>query len=288
MMVETNVREPAVAGSFYPSDPAALKTLVAACLAVSPSEACEDPSDAGPAASPPPGRIIALVVPHAGYVYSGRIAGATYAAATLPRAFVILCPNHTGEGHPLAVMNRGGWTTPLGLVRIDEPLADALLDSCPAAEADARAHQHEHSLEVQLPFLQTLLGDFTFVPVCLGTSRLERLTELGEAIAAATAGAAVEACVVISTDMSHYLPAASARRLDRLAIERILAIDPEGLHRAVTAHDISMCGFAPAVAGLAAARKRGATAARLVAYGHSGQETGDLSSVVAYAGALVW
>lgn len=267
------VRRPAVAGRFYPADPLQLTSEIERLTG-----GCKPP--AGPGA-------IALVVPHAGYIYSGRIAAQTFIAARLPGRAVILCPNHTGEGEPIAVMPEGSWETPLGQAAIDEPLARGILENCRSARADDRAHRLEHSLEVQLPFLQHLAEELRFVPVCVGTQYLPALLDLGRAVAECVRGAGTEVLVVISSDMSHYVPAAEAEAQDRKAIERMQRIDPEGLHRVVMEEEISMCGVAPAVAGLEAARRLGARQGRLVAYGNSGERTGDFRSVVGYAGLAV-
>lgn len=267
------IRRPAVAGAFYPADPETLwKDLDGLTRGRRP------PAD--PAAR-------ALLVPHAGYIYSGRIAAETYLAAGLRHRVVILGPNHTGDGEPIAVMPEGSWRTPLGDAPIDAPLATAILERCAGARDDPAAHRREHSLEVQVPFLQHLAAPFTFVPICVGTHRLAALLDLGRAIAEAVTAVGGEVLLVLSSDMSHYLPAPVAERLDRTALERILAIDPEGLHRVVLGGDISMCGVAPAVAGLEAARRLGAAAARLVAYGNSGDRSGDFDAVVGYAGVAV-
>ena len=268
-----NIRRPAVAGRFYPGDPAALRNELRRLTAGK--------------MPPPEPRAIAMMVPHAGYMYSGEVAGTTYTAARMASRLVILCPNHTGLGESIALYDEGTWETPLGAAPIDAPLARAILSRCAAARFDALAHRGEHSLEVQLPFLQHLLGDFHFVPICVGTLHLPTLLDLGRAVAEAIADEAEGAVVIISSDMSHYVPADIAERRDRLALERFLSLDPEGLHRIVVEEEISMCGIAPATAGLAAARLLRAGAARLVAYSNSGAATGDLSSVVAYAGVVV-
>jgi hypothetical protein len=268
-----NIRRPAVAGQFYPGDPAALRDDLQRLT--------------GGRTPPPEPRALALMVPHAGYMYSGPVAGATYTAARLVSRVVILCPNHTGVGEPIALYDDGAWDTPLGMAPVDAPLARAILKGCSAARVDATAHRGEHSLEVQVPFLQHLLARFSFVPICVGTLHLPTLLALGRAVAAAIAETAEEAVVIISSDMSHYLPADLAERRDRRALDRMLALDPEGLHRTVLEEDISMCGIAPATAGLQAARLLGARSARLVAYSNSGEATGDFGSVVAYAGVVV-
>lgn len=267
------VREPAVAGTFYPSDPVSLRADVERYV--------------GPAGGPDPQPARAVVAPHAGYIYSGPVAGAVYAAASLPRDLIVMCPNHTGMGQPIAVMSRGHWRTPLGLAAIHEDLADRILACCDLATVDGEAHRREHSLEVQLPFLQVRMERFTFVPICVGTGSLPALTRLGEGLARAVASAGGPVGFVLSSDMSHYIPAESARALDTMAIERIVAMDPEGLHQVVEREDISMCGVAPVVAGLIAARAGGAASGRLVAYGNSGTTSGDYDRVVGYAGLTV-
>lgn len=268
------IRRPAVAGTFYPADPEALDAEITRLLA-----GRQPPRE--PAA-------IAVMVPHAGYVYSGGIAARTYLATRLPERVVILGPNHTGMGEPIAVMAEGSWRTPLGDAAIDAGLAAAILERCGAASIDEAAHRREHSLEVQVPFLQRLVPGVRLVPICVGTHRLPRLLDLGRAIGAALLAHPDPTLLVLSSDMSHYIPAAEAERLDRRALAPLLALDPEGLHREVTEASISMCGMAPVVAGIEAARVLGARSARLVAYGHSGEETGDFESVVAYAGVAVF
>ena len=266
-------RQPAVAGTFYPAEPDELTRDLRQLFR-------------GPEAVPGP-RALALMVPHAGYIYSGGVAAATYSAAVLSRRIVILGPNHTGAGEPIAVFDEGAWDFPFGEVPIDKPLARALLARYPNARSDARAHLKEHSLEVQVPFLMHLLESISLVPVCVGTLRLPSLLDLGRALADAIREAEGEVLIVMSSDMSHYIPAAEAEKLDRMALERVLAIDPEGLHRVVLEHQISMCGIAPTVAGLEAARCLGAREARLIAYANSGDRSGDFESVVAYAGVAV-
>ncbi|HYV17682.1 MAG TPA: AmmeMemoRadiSam system protein B [Verrucomicrobiae bacterium] len=268
------IRRPAVAGSFYPAGEAALRSELEALTA-----------GRRVSEGPPPR---ALLVPHAGYVYSGRIAARTYLSGTLPERFIVLGPNHSGEGEPIAVQSEGAWRTPLGDAPIDRPLAAAILAEAGRARPDAAAHRREHSIEVQIPFLQHLAPAASrFVPVCVGTHRLDALLELGGALARAIASAADPVTLVLSSDMTHYEPADEVERRDRPALERILAIDPEGLWHAVRDGAITMCGVAPAVAGLEAARRLGAGTATLVAYGHSGQTSGDMTSVVAYAGVAV-
>ena len=267
------IRRAAVAGQFYPGDRESLQSNLVALT--------------GGKSPPTEPRGIALLVPHAGYMYSGRVAGETYTAVRLAGRAVVLCPNHTGMGEAIALNDEGYWETPLGQIPIDASLARGVLAACPESRVDGAAHAREHSLEVQLPFLQHLVGNLTFVPICVGTLNLRTLLGLGRAVAEAVGQAGGDVLLIISSDMSHYLPAPLAKIQDHKAIERVVALDPEGLHRVVQEEDISMCGMAPAVAGLEAARRLGAREARLVAYGHSGETTGDLRSVVGYAGVAV-
>jgi len=261
------------AGSFYPAEPAPLAAMVRECLR---GDAGREPEQAA-----------AIIVPHAGYIYSGRVAGAVYGAVALSSALIVLCPNHTGEGSTLAVIDRGVWRTPLGDAVVNEPLARRVLETCGGAEVDHRAHRREHSLEVQLPFLQTTLKEFSFVPICVGTARLETLTRLGDDLARVLRTGPERVSLVITSDMSHYIPDDKARVKDMIAVERVEAVDPEGLHRVVESNDISMCGYAPAVAGLTAARANGARTGRLLAYANSGDVTGDNERVVGYAGLVI-
>jgi len=265
------VRPPAVAGMFYESRPDRLEKDVRGYLAV----------DASPAEA------FGAIVPHAGYIYSGATAGAVYARVRVPRTCVILCPNHTGRGAPASVEPSNAWRTPLGDVPVDRRAADRLRELAPSLTEDPEAHRREHSLEVQLPFLQTVRPDVSFVPVCLGEPSLALCREVGEAIARLRAESGEPPLVVASSDMNHYESRAAGRRKDDLALARVGNLDPEGLFRTVLTEDISMCGFLPATALLFAARAAKAKEAKVVARADSGDQTGDTSSVVGYAGVVV-
>ncbi len=267
----TAVREPAVAGYFYPRSPEALSREVSAYTA-----------QAGEKIS-----ALACVVPHAGYMYSGHVAGAVYGRLQLPRRFVILCPNHTGHGRPLAIMTEGAWQTPLGLAQIDHALAASLRRSCPLLEEDDMAHRGEHAIEVQLPFLQSALSEFAFVPIAVGTARYEPLHALGEAIANVLRDESQKVMLIASSDMNHYEPDDITRVKDRKAIDQILALDPRGLYDVVMEESISMCGFGPTVAALTAARLLGAKSAEVIKYATSADISGDRSAVVGYAGVVI-
>ena len=266
------IREPAVAGRFYPGNPDTLTADIRAYTSAAPATKL---------------KAFGCVVPHAGYMYSGPVAGAVYARLDLPRRYVILCPNHTGTGHPLAVMDDGSWRTPLGDARIDGDLADHLRAAFSLISIDDAAHRAEHALEVQLPFLQALVPGFTFVPLSIGTGRFEVLAALGESIAKVLANEGDRVMIIASSDMNHYENDADTRVKDSLAIERMLALDPKGMYETVHRENISMCGYGPAVAMLTAARRLGATRAELIKYATSGDVSGDRDMVVGYAGIAV-
>lgn len=264
-------RAPAVAGQFYPAHPAELRRELEGYIEV----------------APPPQKALGCVVPHAGIMYSGHVAGAVYGRLEPAPSYIILCPNHTGYGRPLAILSEGEWETPLGAVPIDAPLAQKLKKACRRLEEDAEAHRFEHSLEVQLPFLQCLQKSFRFVPIALGVGNYGPLEELGRAIATVVQETEPRPLIVASSDMNHYESDTVSRAKDRLAIDRILALDPRGLYDTVHRESISMCGYGPTVAMLTAAKSLGASSAELVRYANSGDVTGDRSHVVGYAGILV-
>lgn len=268
-------RPPAVAGAFYEGTPALLRAQVDACFAANPKPAAKE-------------RFIGGVVPHAGLMYSGHVAAAFYAAAELPRRFVILCPNHTGAGHFAAINREGAWRTPLGDAAIDSGLADKLMQATPLLAPDAKAHAREHSLEVQLPFLQRLLGDdFTFVPICLGAHRYDYAEEVGHAIAEVVKAESEPVAILASSDLNHYEDQTTTLRKDQLAIGEVLKRRPHELWRVVEDFDVSMCGFIPTTAMLAAANELGASDAKLLKHATSGDVNGDYSHVVGYAAVMV-
>jgi AmmeMemoRadiSam system protein B len=265
-------RKPAVAGRFYPANPSELEEVLHSYI---------EPAGIR-------SRATGIVVPHAGYMYSGHVAGAVYARVELPLKAIILCPNHTGLGPTLSIMKSGVWQTPLGAMEIDEDLCSALMDVDPHLENDVEAHRFEHALEVQLPFLQLMRGgSVKFVPITIGTRRLDRLQDLGRAIARVILTACPEALIIASSDMNHYESDAITRIKDRKAISQMLLLNPEGLYDVVHHENISMCGFGPAVSMLTAARILGASRAELVRYATSGDVSCDFDHVVGYAGIIV-
>jgi AmmeMemoRadiSam system protein B len=265
------IRHPAVAGRFYPQHGETLQVEVDVFLST------------GGTSRP----ALGCVAPHAGYVYSGAVAGAVYGAIDVPRRCLVLCPNHTGKGRPLAIMSAGMWETPLGMVPIDAPLAGALLERFPLLTEDSQAHRSEHAIEVQLPFLQRRNQHLSFVPIALGTGEFEVLEQLGNAVADVLDEQTEPVLMVASSDMNHYENDLITREKDHKAIKQILAMDARGLFDVVTNEDISMCGFGPTVVMLTAAKRRGATSAELVRYATSGDVSGDRDMVVGYAGVVV-
>jgi len=210
-----------------------------------------------------------------------------FARLNIPRRCIVLCPNHTGMGQPLAIMSAGAWETPLGRVPIDSSLADALKKRFSLLTGDADAHRAEHAIEVELPFLQAKSRNFTFVPIALGTGKFDVLENLGQAIADVVKAETEPVLVIASSDMNHYENDKITRVKDHKAIDRILALDARGLFDVVMNEDISMCGFGPTVAMLTAGKRLGATSAELVKYATSGDISGDREMVVGYAGIVV-
>jgi len=269
------VRHPAVAGRFYPRDAEGLREEVNSYL-----------SQGGPTVQAS-ATAIGCIAPHAGYMYSGRVAGAVFARITIPQRCIVMCPNHTGVGRALAIMSEGEWETPLGNVPIDSELAASLKERFPGLQEDASAHRGEHAVEVELPFLLARQPKLSFVPIALGTTRLDVLEQLGLAIADVISATKSPVLIVASSDMNHYESDAVTRAKDHWAIERILTLDARGLHEVVGQQNISMCGVGPAVAMLTAAKKLGAKSAELVKYATSGDVSGDRDMVVGYAGVVV-
>lgn len=265
------IRKPAVAGTFYPGSFDELKQML------------EEFIDQ----SAPRKKAMAIISPHAGYIYSGKVAGKIFSSVELPEDFIILSPNHTGLGVRAALMDSGYWETPMGNAKINQDLAQILKNHCPVLEVDSLAHQREHSLEVQLPFLQYLLSVFSFVPICISTQNYRELCSIGEGIASSVKEYKKPVLILVSSDMTHYEDADSAREKDMKAIKMVENIDPQGLFNIVRNEGISMCGYAPAVSALEACRILGARRGNLIAYSTSGDTTGDYGSVVAYAGILI-
>ncbi|HKW56668.1 MAG TPA: AmmeMemoRadiSam system protein B [Candidatus Acidoferrum sp.] len=266
------LRPPAVAGRFYPSDPAELTSVVKQYTSREKNTA------------PLPAR--ACLVPHAGYMYSGHVAGAVYQRIAMPGKVLILGVRHYPRGEPAAILSHGSWRTPLGDAPIDEILAEELRNACPLLREDGLAHSTEHSLEVQLPFLQVLRPGFSFVPVALGTVRFEDLVAVGQAIGGVLARFSENVLLLTTSDLNHYEDDATTRVKDAKAIERIVALDARGLYDTCRHAEISMCGLGPTVALLTALQELGTLQAQLIRYATSADVSGDFSAVVGYAGIL--
>lgn len=260
------IRNPVVAGQFYPASASELKAMIEGMVK---EEA------------------IGLISPHAGYIYSGPVAGAVISRIKFKDTFIIMGPNHTGSGKPLSIMTEGKWKTPLGEVEIDSELGKQILATSKYLQEDKTAHLYEHSIEVQLPFLQYFKPDFKLVPIVLAYASGDIYKEIGKEIAKAVKKLGKKVVIIASSDMTHYEPQESAQMKDNQAIEAILELNEDELLKRIDELNISMCGYAPAVSLIVAAKELGATGAELVRYQTSGDVTGDYSSVVGYAGIII-
>jgi AmmeMemoRadiSam system protein B len=274
------IRYPTVAGSWYAGTQNSLRRQLEDLFTHRlgpqsiPSVAEDGPRD-----------IVGLVVPHAGYMASGPVAAHAYhslAQDGKPDVIVIFGPNHTGRGSALSIMNEGVWRTPLGDVKVDAETANQILQASDIIDVDERAHSHEHSIELQLPFLQYLYGSgFRFVPICFMMQDLMSSREVGKAVAKALKGK--NGLVIASSDMTHYEPQERAEKKDRLAIDDVLRMDEEKYYHTVESYGISTCGYGPTIAAITASKELGAKKAELLCYGTSGDVLGDRSAVVGYA-----
>jgi len=265
-------RQAAVAGQFYPGTREQLRNALSGLIPDEPAKR----------------RVLGIVSPHAGYIYSGAIAGKVYGLIDVPPAVLVIGPNHHGMGAPVALYPDGEWLTPLGRTFINPRLTALLEYHVPFVESDSIAHRFEHSLEVQVPFIQYVRPDATIAALCLGHGDFAAVRDIGKGIAAAIMEYGGDVLMVASSDMTHYESADSARRKDELALARLLAFDAEGLVTTCRNEGITMCGVIPAAAMLVASRELGASRAELAAYGNSGDVTGDHRQVVGYASVYVW
>ncbi|MBU4345817.1 MAG: AmmeMemoRadiSam system protein B [Candidatus Omnitrophica bacterium] len=273
-MEKSKIRKPAVAGQFYPSSAQDLKNEIGKLI------------DKKAAKSD----VIACMLPHAGYAYSGKVAADTVSSMNIKDKVILIGPNHTGYGATFSIMAEGIWQTPLGEIKIDNGLTRQILSRCKYLEDDNRAHLYEHSLEVELPFLQYFKDDFEIVPIVVLSGELVILKAIGRDIANVIneSDAKSSTIIVASTDMTHYEPQDEAVQKDKEAIQAILELDEEKLTQKVQSLSISMCGWAPTVVMLAAAKLLGAQKAKLIKYQTSGDVTGDKHSVVGYAGIIIY
>ena len=265
------IRQPAVAGSFYPKNPQELRSLVGSLLQ----------------AEPEPQPATALILPHAGYIYSGAVAGEVLAQTRIPPTVLLFGPNHYGVGDEIACSAADAWQSPLGETPIAKELRRSLCVEIPQMRQDERAHLQEHSLEVMLPLLQERQPQLKILPIALRSLSLEECLQLGTQVARVLQAGNEEVLLLASSDMNHFLDAETTYRLDHLAIDAMTAFDPRRLFETVQENQISMCGVLPAVVVMQAARELGGSDCRLVRYAHSGLVNGDNSRVVGYAGMAI-
>ncbi|MBM4054487.1 MAG: AmmeMemoRadiSam system protein B [Planctomycetes bacterium] len=265
------LRQSAVAGSFYSGDKDRLRHEIDTLVI----KDCEKQSALG------------VVSPHAGYMYSGSVAGSLYSHVIIPDTVVILSPNHTGYGKPYSIWPGGSWNTPLGDIAVNEEVVNELTDNCPLIKKDQEAHLYEHAAEVQIPFIQYFNPDTKIVVMTISARKIQDLKTIGKCMAQTLQKLCPDALVVASSDMTHHEPQESANRKDKIAIDEILALNEDGLYNKVHEFRISMCGIYPAVIMLACSKERGAKEARLVRYATSGDVTDDYDQVVGYAGIIV-
>ena len=268
-------RIPAVANMFYSGDKSTLQEDLNRLVAP-----VQEPKS-----------VLAAISPHAGYVYSGGVAGAVFSQIRIPESVVILGPNHRGIGARVALSASGMWDMPLGPVPINEALAESILKVSTSGvriKDDPEALAMEHSIEVQVPFLQFLQPELNIVPIALSHLAYDACQEAGRALVRGIQDYGKEVLLVASTDMTHYESQKTANAKDKLAIDRILDLDPGGLYETVGRHRISMCGVIPTTIVLEACKSLGASKAELVEYATSGDVTGDYAQVVGYAGFIVY
>lgn len=263
------IREPAVAGLFYPGEKNILNSLIESYIVTRAEKK----------------RAYSIVSPHAGYEYSGKVAGAVFSSVIIPDKCIVIGPSHRYARPTIAVMRSGHWMTPLGGIPVDTWLADKLLYQSKKMQVDHNSHIEEHSIEVQMPFLRYLNPKISFVPISIGAHAVyEDLEDLGQALESCIRSSGQEVLIVASTDMSHYVSAQEAKKFDSMAIDRIINLDARGLYDVVAREGISMCGCKPTSATLIACKALGAAEGELIDYRTSGEVTGDSSSVVGYCG----
>lgn len=275
------MRYPAVAGAFYSSGEAQLRSQI--------EESFKKGAGAPKAGSKK--SLLAVISPHAGYIYSGWVASYAYKEIfenySQPPTFVILGPNHTGRGSGVAI-SQEDWETPLGTVGNDRELGKLIQKNSEVIDFDEAAHEAEHSVEVQLPFLQSLYKNFKFVPVCIGLGDYETAEDIGNAVFKASQETKSDVFVIASSDFTHFEDAQSAKRKDELAIKHIEKLDAKGFFSEVASNDISICGYMPITVAILYSKLRGGQAARVLKYANSGDVTGDYNEIVAYCSAAFY
>ena len=264
-------RQPAVADRFYPGSLSSLDKMISRLI---------------PDSSAQKEEALSIICPHAGYIYSGKLACETISAAAIPESVIILGPNHHGLGNRVAI-STSDWNMPHGVVPIDRVFAQALMAASDLITEDERSHQHEHSLEVQVPFLQKFQKNLKIIPIAVSQISYSDCQSVADAITAVVRQSAIAPLLLASTDMSHYESRATATSKDTLALEKIIDLDPQGLYQTIVKNNISMCGFIPVTITLLVSKELGATSARLVGYTDSGETSGDIDQVVGYAGFVI-
>ena len=265
------IRKPIVAGQFYSSDSKDLKNEIKRLK----------PKDTAKISAK------GIIMPHAGYICSGKVAAATVARIIPKNHIIILGPNHTGRGKDFSIFAEGKWETPLGSVEIDDTLAKSIINSGDIIEIDYLAHAREHSIEVELPILQYFFKDFRVVPITCAASTIKTYREVAGQIFKAIKNNKDEILLIASTDMTHYENDSAVRRKDRLAIESIIRLESEELLKNITKENISMCGAPSVIILMECCRLMQAHKAEIVLYSTSGEVSGDDSSVVGYLGAVI-
>lgn len=265
------IRKPVVAGQFYPQTEASLRKMLSGLI-----DTGSEKQDA-----------IGIIMPHAGYVYSGYVAGLTISKVGLKKTAIILGTNHTGAGERFSIMTQGSWVTPLGEVKIDSEIAGSILKESQLLKEDTLAHMYEHSIEVEVPFLQYLKNDIKIVPIVISQADLSEYQGIGHDIANGFKKVGRPGIFIASTDMTHYEPKEMAEKKDMLAIDAMQSLDEERLFEVVRQNDISMCGVAPTCVLISLCKDLGAKKAGLVKYQTSGDVSGDYDSVVGYAGMII-
>lgn len=273
-METLKIREPAVAGQFYPSSASSLKNQIASLI--NDKAVRQD--------------VIGCMLPHAGYIYSGKVAAQTVSAINIKNKVILIGPNHTGFGTAFSIMSEGIWQTPLGQVKIDSVLAKKMLKNSKHLEQDTLAHMYEHCLEVELPLLQYFETDFEIIPIVVASDDAAALKETGEEIASTVKDSSIvdSSIIIASSDMTHYESQQQAQKKDKEAIDAILELNEDKLIDRIKSQNISMCGYAPTAIMLSAAKSLGAKSAKLISYRTSGDVTGDTKSVVGYAGIIIY
>ena len=279
------IRKPAVAGTFYPENPDTLKKTIEDCFTnefgVGHIPKLND-FDGGDYP-------INVMVPHAGFIYSGQVASHGYCQIVqngFPEVFIILSPNHTGYGSEVSVFNEGEWITPLGNVNIDEEFANSIISCSDVASADFDAHLFEHSIEVQLPFLQYFSDDFSIVPIVMGSQSFSASTDLAKAIFDSAQKLNKSYCVIASTDLSHFNNQEKANTVDGFVLEDIEHMNEFKLYEEVIQYNITMCGYGPVMTTIAISKMCDKHKCEILQYKTSGDVTGDLTSVVGYASGI--